>query len=641
MLELVEPRPPLTATDLERRLELRLIDRDGRTRPVSLDGQRMHGFHAAASWRPMLPSAGIDVAYEVELTVVSHHRHRALGLQIALALDAPASRFMIPGLVYGENRSADCRLRYPRVVLEDAPVTDALSSHRWGFRADRSSHGAVLGWTADACLALATDERSGLGVSGLGFAGGAWSFLVLNFPAREEPVTYVGRDAPAAPEVETHDWEADEIAVLRFLAFVLPPEPHAYDAVLRCLYRRDRKRHSLNPWMPVDEASALAAHGLYRWHYRPDPGVLVETTAFHRDADEGAPVTGDRDAMHVAWLSGAPAAQALLKYGRAQDHPDYIDAAISVLDTIAAGIAPAGCFWGQWTRAGWDGGWNGHRDWIHSRTIGEATLFMIRAAHAEEALDVEHPLWQRAIESNLEFATSAQREDGAFPALVNGRTGAAVSWDGAAGLLWIPALIEGKGEQRAAELAGSYYARFIEDEFIFGAPEDIDRAPSSEDGYNAVIAYVSLFEATEDPRWLELARRATEWMLSFRWSYNLTFPEHTLLDSYDYRSRGSDLASPRNQHLHSYGLICLPELVRLSEHSGDGYYLDRAVDNLAASLQFIAREDGDFNARKGMVTERYYNSRCFGPKGAILAVSHAWSAGLVLYACQAGLSVHA
>ena len=100
-----------------------------------------------------------------------------------------------------------------------------------------------------------------------------------------------------------------------------------------------------------------------------------------------------------------------------------------------------------------------------------------------------------------------------------------------------------------------------------------------------------------------------------------------------------DLASPRNQHLHSYGLICLPEMVRLARHTGDAYYLERTRDNLASALQFIAREDGDFNARRGMISERYYNSRCFGPKGATLPVSHAWSAGLVLYACQAGLSL--
>ncbi|MEO6796354.1 MAG: hypothetical protein ABI401_15865 [Candidatus Dormibacter sp.] len=80
-------------------------------------------------------------------------------------------------------------------------------------------------------------------------------------------------------------------------------------------------------------------------------------------------------------------------------------------------------------------------------------------------------------------------------------------------------------------------------------------------------------------------------------------------------------------------------MLRLAAHTGDDYYLERTHDNLACFLQFIAREDGDFNARKGMVSERYYNTRGSGPKGAVLPISHAWSAGLVLYACQAGLFI--
>src|SRR5207248_7200931 len=293
-------------------------------------------------------------------------------------------------------------------------------------------------------------------------------------------------------------------------------------------------------------------------------------------------VTGDREEMHVAWLSGAPTAHALLSYGRSHGITEYMDAAISVLDTIAAGLAPCGAFWGRWTYRGWDGGWNGDRDWIHARTVAEATLFMSRAAHLEDGNGSPHPAWTQAIGSNVGFALASQRADGAFPAYVNGKSGAAQSWEGAAGMLWIAALLEGSiGMDRAmkaaaveaAELAGAYYARFVEGEFIYGAPEDVGLSPSSEDGYNAVIAYVSLYEATRSPRWLELARRAAEWMLSFRWSYNLAFPRHTILESYDFRSRGADLASPRNQHLHGYGLICLPEMVRLAEHTADDYYL--------------------------------------------------------------------
>ena len=60
--------------------------------------------------------------------------------------------------------------------------------------------------------------------------------------------------------------------------------------------------------MSVEDAAALAAHGLHRWHYKPDPPRLVETRSFDgRD---------ERDHMHVSWVSGAPYAYALLRHGR-------------------------------------------------------------------------------------------------------------------------------------------------------------------------------------------------------------------------------------------------------------------------------------------------------------------------------------
>jgi hypothetical protein len=580
----------------------------------------------------------------VEISLVSlEERAHGVGIQVALALDGEPRRFVVPGAFYGENRPLACDVRFPRFDLQ-TEGGDSLTSDHWAFRADRASHVVVFGWTDTECVALATYETSALGLSGLGFSATQSGELLLNFPAREEPVTYVGHDAPAPPEVFLHRWQEGEIATLRFTLFIGPPHPQAYNTVLRALYRSDQSAHELNPWMPVEEAAALTAEGLYRWHYRADDGILAEATAFERPINEMSLTSGDRETMHVAWLSGAPSAFALLTYGRDNDLPAYTEAAVAVLDTIASGLSPSGLFWGQWSPEGWEGGWNGHPDWVQARTIAEATLFTIRALRFERARENDHPEWKAAIISNLQHAVRSQ-QGGAFPAYVNARTGTPEGWEGAAGLLWIPALIEGAkyleaiDALAAAELAGSHYASFVEDDFIYGAPEDVHLTPTSEDAYNAVIAYVALFEATSDERWLELARRAADWMMTFRWSYNLAFPQHTMLETYDFRSRGADLASPRNQHLHGYGLICLPEMMRLAEHTGDNYYLERTRDNLACFLQFIARVDGDFNARKGMVSERYYNTRGVGPKGAILPISHAWSAGLVLYACQAGLSV--
>jgi uncharacterized protein YyaL (SSP411 family) len=182
--------------------------------------------------------------------------------------------------------------------------------------------------------------------------------------------------------------------------------------------------------------------------------------------------------------------------------------------------------------------------------------------------------------------------------------------------------------------AGQFYAAGVRDGVLFGAPEDVDRSPSSEDGYNAIVAYMALYQATGETEWLDLAKTSAEWTMTFRFSHNISFARQTLLGAYDFRSRGADLASPANNHLHSYGLLALPEMLALAKITGDSYYRQRTRDNLACFLQFIAREDGDFNALRGMISERYYQTDWAQSKGKLLGLSHAWCIGLLLYAAE-------
>jgi hypothetical protein len=112
-----------------------------------------------------------------------------------------------------------------------------------------------------------------------------------------------------------------------------------------------------------------------------------------------------------------------------------------------------------------------------------------------------------------------------------------------------------------------------------------------------------------------------------------------MLGRYGFRTRGADQASPANQHLHAFGLICVPEMVRLARATGDEHYLETTRENLACFRQFIAREDGDFDAWRGMAAERYYQTDCFQAKGMLGTLSHAWSIGVLLLACEEALEL--
>lgn len=509
-------------------------------------------------------------------------------------------RWLVPGVFYGENRPESCTRIYPRFVPGRVDV-ERMESPAWSFRADRCATPAVFARGGG----LLTIEETALGQSGVGFAYRDGRPLVwLDFPYREEPLRYDGSEAPAPADVRVHRWEPGESAEL-------PLEIFDHDDHARVLRRLWRSQEDDPGWVSIQEAARLAAWGLHRWHYRDDPPRLLETVAFDR--------TVDRDAMHVSWVSGAPYAYALLLHGRRVGNAAYVQAAEAVLDHIAENLTPAGTFWAQWTAArGWTTGWHPDRTRLHARTLADATLFMLRAGGR----------WEAAARSNVEVALRTQRDDGALPVAHHVETGEAVSWEGTAGLAWIPALVEA-GHVAEARRAGEYYKGF---DVFHGAPEDVDLAPTSEDGYAAVMAFVALGD-------FEAARGAADWMLTFRYTYDVSFSQQTLLGRYGFRTRGADQASPANQHLHAFGLICLPEMVQLARATGDDYYLGRTRENLACFRQFIAREDGDFGAYRGMASERYYQTDCFEAKGMLLPLSHAWSVGVLLYGCEAALEL--
>ncbi|WP_200210990.1 hypothetical protein [Micromonospora coerulea] len=613
--------------------------------PLHVSGLDPHLFEVELRRAPTASPAG-----GVSATITATYRgtvpvEARLRVSASLA-DAGDPYWLIPGLFYGDNRPADNHRLYPRFArtVDEPADPGRYVSPAWSFRADRAATPAVFVWGASGGLALAVDEHSSLGLTGIGFAHeGDIAQLHADFPYREEPVSYVGSQEPTAPLAQTHVWQPGERHVVELNLYRLPADRHAYVPVLRERHARSATE-PLRPWVDVTEAADLAAYGLHRWHFRPDPAVLLETAAFDREFNDNVQGLGDRAAMHVAWISGIPYAHALLAHGRRRGQDDHVAAGAAVIDHICGNLAPAGTFWGQWTAArGWGQSWTPVRGGLHARTLAEATLFLHRAVRAEQAAGVDRPGWRAAVRSNLDVAVRNQRADGNLGSLLHADDGRVLSWAGAAGLTWVTALAEAgdldPGLLEAARRGGDYYARFVEEEFLHGAPEDVDLAPTSEDGYAAVLAYVALWRATRESRWLEFARRAADWMLTFRYSYDVRFDGHTLLAQYDFRSRGADQASPSNQHLHSYGLICLPEMVELSAATGDRHYLDRTRENLACFRQFIARADGDFNAYRGMASERYYQTACFQAKGMLLTLSHAWSVGVLLLGCEAALSL--
>ena len=79
--------------------------------------------------------------------------------------------------------------------------------------------------------------------------------------------------------------------------------------------------------------------------------------------------------------------------------------------------------------------------------------------------------------------------------------------------------------------------------------------------------------------------------------------------------------------------------MRLARATGDEHYLAATRENLDCFRQFIAREDGDFGALRGMASRALLPDRLLRAKGMLVTLSHAWSVGVLLYACEAALEL--
>ena len=329
-------------------------------------------------------------------------------------------QWLVPGIFYGENRPADCTCVYPRFTPGHVDVA-RMESDSWSFRADRCATPAVFARGGG----LITSERSPLGQSGVGFAyRDGRPQIWLDFPYREEPLRYDGSDTPQPPDVQTHRWQPGESVELEF---------RQSDGDWRREVTRPRDSPSDKAWVSVAEAAELAAWGLYRWHFRDDPPRLVETVGFDGELE--------RDAMHVSWISGVPYAYALLRHGRRVGNDDYVRAAEAVLDHVA--VEPrAGrhVLAAVDARSRLDVGLAPRPPRAHARTLADATLFMLRAGGR----------WEAAARSNVDVALRTQREDGALPSAHSLETGDALSWEGTAGMSWIPRARRSRPPRRGA-----------------------------------------------------------------------------------------------------------------------------------------------------------------------------------------------
>lgn len=583
----------------------------------------------------------------LRVTIQNATEEMTLRLRAQLVLPGEAEpRWLVPGFFYKDNRPEGCTRLYPGFAELGHDPRRLVSQH-WAFRSDRTALPAVFCWTFG-CFAWAATEGvfgqsrelpRGYGLSGLqlGVEGGQ-PVLAAEFPYREAPAKYsFCHESRTEPEEVFVNLPVNTPLSVSLELGLGAPDLHAYAPVMKALYFERVERHAMRLRAPAEESEQAAHEGLLRWHHAPKARAIYESAVFDMQfGRDGSHV--ERPHMHAGWLSGALPAYALLWGGRESGHNPSIIAGTAVLDKLTSALSPAGTIFPVWTEeSGWACSFGPEDGTAHSRTVAEACLFIIRALNLELHHDTNHPQWTDAVKSTLNYATGAQREDGAFPAYFDLSVGRPVDYQGVGGLPWVAAAAAGHALLQIPHLkelalrGGEYYSRFLHDEFLFGTIEDQALVPASDDAHWALVSYILLYEVDRNPRWLDLAQRAADLALTWRMGYNILFDLESLAARYNVRTKGGDISSVASPTLGNNGLLSYREMIRLSQYTGDPYYLRRAEDARLYGAQMICREDGQYNGRRGMAPGQLFHTDWWQPKGMILSLSHAMAGALVKY----------
>jgi len=388
--------------------------------------------------------------------------------------------------------------------------------------------------------------------------------------------------------------------------------------------------HSIPEVLSWEGLQPVTRDALMKWHYDSQRKSFRYTVAFDRVGQqiaEAGRTSLDRPEMALGWVSGWVVFEALVEWAAKHKDQAALDAVFeSWGHLLDAGLVSPSGFW--WTRyvppgalsseifssrlpGGFDGNWMPDPNHLHLRTLGDAVWRAARTLRRHrEILPIGDDLHASLLVQARKVADLA-KEGWPLPMSVDARTGRPAGLHGTAAMIWISVWCEltRLGSSDFSELIVDgleHYRDSVEEGLLFGAPEDVGEALTSEDIYIAMNTYADAFRLLQRTADLDTCLKAAQHLYLWRKSFHHEFDQRTLLGVYGLSSQGGDIASFKNNHLHIYGLDADETLRFLSEKTGNPRWSCLADDHWAFACQLTPLVDGQFNAYAGMVTEQFY-----------------------------------
>jgi len=423
--------------------------------------------------------------------------------------------------------------------------------------------------------------RFGQGDSFLGMERDAWrwAWQTLKPPAMRLDLEVVRR--ALTDHLDAHVLTANGVSGVPFLYDSVTGNPGSY--------RNWSRYHDSFPTPPRRVANMpVTAHEL-------DPEKSAELAAWARplgiDVDPNANELEQWPKVIMGFVSkGVEVADQLLIEADRDPGPrgqKMRKDGLAIIDTYIRLVPmspPAGEGFNLWT--GNADSWAGDTMTLRGPSEGMRTL--LDAYRREKRQGREHPEWLAWCRQFGDWLLRQQREDGSFPRSWHGGTDEVLEASGTSSYNPVPMLVklsQQTGQRSyldAAIRAADYVWQNYGSRGVFvGGATDNPNVTDKEAGMLSLVAFLDLYDATKDPKWLSRAVAAGNYAESYIWIWNVPMPLDAIDADLNWK-RGVPTVGVQGITTRAAGGVdeyldwAVPLYARLYKDTNDEHYLDVA-----------------------------------------------------------------
>jgi rhamnogalacturonyl hydrolase YesR len=162
------------------------------------------------------------------------------------------------------------------------------------------------------------------------------------------------------------------------------------------------------------------------------------------------------------------------------------------------------------------------------RNATEDMRVLMRAYRRERSLGRQHPEWFTWVKTYVDWLILQQRPDGSFPRRWKPGSNEVEEPSGTTSYNPVPLLVlmseetgDAKYQQAAIRSAEYVWANWGTRGVFIGGAIDNPNITDKEAGMLSMEAYLSLYDSTQEPRWLERAKAAADFAESWIWIWKV------------------------------------------------------------------------------------------------------------------------